>query len=90
MTSNGQSKPQRAGLSLYANLLDSSSNGTGAPGTISKAPVLFNKTGGDQSQSDEASQKQQLSAGRYKPAPLRGHGTYANRIAHGFSAFALH
>ena len=62
MGSNGPPKPQRAGLSLYANLLDPSSNGSGA--TISKAPVLFNKTGGDQSQPDETSQKQQLSAGR--------------------------
>ena len=64
MSSNGPPKPQRAGLSLYANLLDPSSDGSGAPGTISKAPVLFSKAGGDQSQPDETSQKQQLSAGR--------------------------
>ena len=64
MGSNGPPKPQRAGLSLYANLLDPSSNGSGLPGTISKAPVLFSKTGGDQSQPDESSQKQQLNAGR--------------------------
>ncbi|KAG7004832.1 mannan polymerase II complex anp1 subunit [Physcia stellaris] len=71
MASNGPPKPQRAGLSLYANLLDPSSNSSGAPGTISKAPVLFNKTGGDQSQPDEASQKQQLSAASLRFQPTK-------------------
>lgn len=65
MASNGP-KPGRSGLSLYANLLDSSSNNSAIPATISRAPVVFNKPGGEETPQDEASvQKQQLSAGRY-------------------------
>lgn len=59
-------KPARAGLSLYANLLDPSPNKSAAPGTISRAPVVFKQPLGDNAQQDEASaQKQQISAGRY-------------------------
>jgi len=65
MTTNGPPKPVRGGLSLYANLLDPSSNNSAAPGTISRAPVVFNKPGGNEAHQDEASvQKQQISAGR--------------------------
>ena len=59
-------KPARAGLSLYANLLDPSLNKGTTPGTISRAPVVFKQPPGDDAQRDEVSaQKQQLSTGRY-------------------------
>jgi len=65
MTTNGPPKPVRGGLSLYANLLDPSSSNAPAPGTISRAPVVFNKPGGNDAHQDEAlAQKQQISAGR--------------------------
>ena len=70
MVTETPSKPMRAGLSLYANLLDPSSNTSAAPGTISRAPVVFKQPLDDESQQDEASaQKQQISAGRYQSAP---------------------
>lgn len=63
-------KPVKAGLSLYANLLDPPSS-SAAPGTISRAPVVFKQPQSEDSRQDEASaQKQQLSAGRYKSAPV--------------------
>lgn len=51
--------PVRTGLSLYANLLDPTKS---APGTISSAPVTYNKTS-DASAEDEATKKQQALAG---------------------------
>ncbi len=57
---------RRAGLSLYANLLDPS-NSASTPGTISRAPVVFNHPAGNDIRKEEASaSKQQLSAGRYQ------------------------
>lgn len=62
------------GLSLYANLLDSSSNKESKPGTISRAPVVFKQTAGEESQQDRAStEKQQISAGRYQPISVWGY-----------------
>ncbi|KAL8832662.1 MAG: hypothetical protein Q9191_000115 [Dirinaria sp. TL-2023a] len=71
MTSNGP-KPARSGLSLYANLLDPSSSNSAAPGTISRGPVVFNKSGGEQPQQDESSaQKQQISAASLRFQPTK-------------------
>lgn len=53
-----QIPPQRTGLSLYANLLEGS-----APGTISSAPVTYNKPGENGAEQDEAAKKQQALAG---------------------------
>lgn len=55
-------------MSLYADLLDPSETSP-APGTISRAPVIFNQSEeGEPQQDDAASKKQQISAGRpYSP-----------------------
>ncbi len=56
---NDPSPPPRAGLSLYANLLNPSPK----PGaTISAAPVSYKQ---ESSQDDEAAKKQQALAGTY-------------------------
>lgn len=69
MASNTPAKP-RSGLSLYANLLDPSGKSP-APGTISRAPVVFKQPGSDESQQEDASsQKQQISAGSHQFAPM--------------------
>lgn len=58
----------RPGLSLYANLLDPSSNKDSAPGTISRAPVVFKQPAEEDLLQDKvAAEKQQISAGRYEP-----------------------
>ena len=63
-------KPMRAGLSLYANLLDPSSHTSETPGTISRAPVVFKQPLDNEPQQDEAAaQKQSISAGRYHSTP---------------------
>jgi splicing factor 45 len=49
-------------LSLYANLLDPESST--APGTISRAPVVFKQADADSPADDSAAKKQQLSSGR--------------------------
>lgn len=63
-----QHKPAQSvrpgGLSLYANLLDTSSNKDSNPGTISRAPVVF-KHGGDDPQQDRAAAEKQINAGSY-------------------------
>ena len=56
---NNSSAPSRTGLSLYANLLDPANN---APGTISSAPVTYNRPG-EGSVEDENAKKQQALAG---------------------------
>lgn len=56
---NSTSTPSRSGLSLYANLLDPSNN---APGTISSAPVTYNRPA-EGSVEDENAKKQQALAG---------------------------
>lgn len=61
-----------SGLSLYANLLDSSTKKHSAPGTISRAPVVFKQPAVDDGEADRtAVEKQhQISAGRYQPASV--------------------
>ena len=62
MSEQSASKPARSGLSLYANLLDSSGN---APGTISGAPVTYaNSKATETSGDDETAKKQQAFAGK--------------------------
>ncbi|MCJ1243415.1 hypothetical protein MMC30_000612 [Trapelia coarctata] len=71
MTSDAPAKPVKAGLSLYANLLDPSSSST-APGTISRPPVVFKQPAGEEARPDEASaQKQQLSAAALRFQPTK-------------------
>ncbi|KAL8937731.1 MAG: hypothetical protein Q9216_004280 [Gyalolechia sp. 2 TL-2023] len=62
----------RPGLSLYANLLDSNGPSTSAPGTISRAPVVFKQSDGrtEGIDSDISAQKQQSNAAqKTKPKP---------------------
>jgi len=56
---NDAPAPSRSGLSLYANLLDSSKS---APGTISSAPVTYKKPA--EPSEDEAAKKQKDLAGK--------------------------
>ena len=64
MAANPPAKP-KAGLSLYANLLDSSSNDASSSGTISRAPVVFKQPAEDDGPKEEDSaQKQKINAGR--------------------------
>ncbi|MCJ1377732.1 hypothetical protein MMC17_000828 [Xylographa soralifera] len=71
MTTNNLNKPVRAGLSLYANLLDPSASSE-ASNTISRAPVVFKQTASGDPQQDEASaQKQQLSAASLRFQPTK-------------------
>lgn len=69
-------KAPRPGLSLYANLLDAKAS---APGTISRAPVVFKQHGGgtDRHEDDVSASGQQTSLGTH--APPRGPlvGTFA-------------
>ncbi|RHZ73487.1 hypothetical protein CDV55_108717 [Aspergillus turcosus] len=56
------------GLSLYANLLDPSSNNS--PGTISRAPVVFKQASeGDSQTDDSAAKKQQLTLPKTSAPP---------------------
>ena len=56
----------KSGLSLYANLLDPSLASNSTPGTISRAPVVFKQSSGEDVKPEEpTTQKQQISAGRY-------------------------
>lgn len=48
-------------MSLYANLLGPSADS--APGTISRAPVVFKQ--GDDAQDESAAKKQQVNAGTF-------------------------
>ena len=71
MAPDSAAKPTRPGLSLYANLLDPSPNNDSAPGTISRAPVVFKQPPGEETQQDRAVvEKQQISAGRSQPASV--------------------
>ena len=61
----------KAGLSLYANLVDPSSSNAHNSTTIAKAPVVFKQPAGEESHQDEgATQKQQLNAGRFLYTPI--------------------
>ncbi|PGH16425.1 hypothetical protein AJ79_01756 [Helicocarpus griseus UAMH5409] len=69
-----QPPPQKGGgmMSLYANLLDPSSDNSSAPGTISRAPVVFKQAGdNDAQQDDAASKKQQISAASLRFQPTK-------------------
>lgn len=71
MPSDPAARPARPGLSLYANLLDPSSNKDSTPGTISRAPVVFKQPAQEDLPQDRvAAEKQQINAGRYEPASL--------------------
>ncbi|KAJ6031190.1 hypothetical protein N7540_001922 [Penicillium herquei] len=63
--------PAKAGMiSLYANLLDSSTDST--PGTISRAPVVFKQSSDNDAQLDEsAAKKQQLNAASLRFQPTK-------------------
>ncbi|MCJ1429056.1 hypothetical protein MMC29_006969 [Sticta canariensis] len=71
MAPENSNKPTKGGLSLYANLLDPPANGS-TPGTISRAPVVFKQTAGDDSRQEGASaSKQQLSAASLRFQPTK-------------------
>lgn len=71
MAPDPAARSTRPGLSLYANLLDPSSDKDSAPGTISRAPVVFKQPAEEGPPQDRvAAEKQQISAGRYEPASL--------------------
>jgi splicing factor 45 len=63
MSKPNQGSKTGGGLSLYANLLDPSSESS-APGTISSAPVVYKQpeSNGREQQTDEAAKK--VNAGR--------------------------
>ncbi len=85
MAPNPSTRPVRAGLSLYANLLDSSKD---APaGTISGAPIVYKRE--ETGQDTAAAEKQQISAGRYQPVSQMRPEYLRIKLAHG-SAFLLH
>ena len=64
MASDSAARYSRPGLSLYANLLDPSSNAESAPGTISRAPIVFKRLFEEDPQQDgAAAEKQQINAG---------------------------
>ena len=64
MASDPAARSSRPGLSLYANLLDPSSNEESAPGTISRAPVVFKRLSEEDPPQDRAAaEKQQINAG---------------------------
>lgn len=52
-------------LSLYANLLDPDADST--PGTISRAPVVYNQSTEGESQPDKSAAKKQQLSGRHIP-----------------------
>lgn len=69
MAPDSAAKSARSGLSLYANLLDPSSNKDSTRGTISRAPVVFKQPAEEDPPHDRvAAEKQQINAGRYEPA----------------------
>lgn len=78
-------KSVRGGLSLYANLLDPSCKTEASSSTISRAPVVFQQPLSEDTRQDTATiEKQQLSAGRYQPASLKGYLVRASRVGSRF------
>ncbi|SLM40925.1 RNA recognition motif domain [Lasallia pustulata] len=72
MPPESTSKSTRAGLSLYANLLDPSTSSTSGASTISRAPVVFKQPPGTESREEEAAaQKQQLSTASLRFQPTK-------------------
>ena len=65
MASKGSPAPAKSGMSLYANLLDPSAST--APGSISKAAVMFNQpSNGDKlNDASGAAHKPQINSGSY-------------------------
>ncbi|KAI4285779.1 MAG: hypothetical protein L6R38_000426 [Xanthoria sp. 2 TBL-2021] len=63
MASDSGTGPPRPGLSLYANLLEPTGSGSAAPGTISRAPVVFKQAvdGAKVQDSDASALRQQAS-----------------------------
>ncbi|KAL8914432.1 MAG: hypothetical protein Q9171_000937 [Xanthocarpia ochracea] len=64
MAPDSSTGPSRPGLSLYANLLEPTGSGSAAPGTISRAPVVFKQPAGgaEVHASDASALRQQASA----------------------------
>ncbi|KAI4099299.1 MAG: hypothetical protein LQ339_006091 [Xanthoria mediterranea] len=78
MASDPGTGPPRPGLSLYANLLEPTGSGSAAPGTISRAPVVFKQAvdGAKVHDSDASALKQQANA-----APLLFRPTKRPQVA---------
>ncbi|KAL8813375.1 MAG: hypothetical protein Q9223_000709 [Gallowayella weberi] len=72
MAPDSSANLSRPGLSLYANLLDPKGTNSSAPGTISRAPVVFKQpdSGAEIVGGDVFAQKQQASAGSYTKPPV--------------------
>ncbi|KAL8756932.1 MAG: hypothetical protein Q9184_004346 [Pyrenodesmia sp. 2 TL-2023] len=73
MASGSTSNTSRPGLSLYANLLDSNGSQASAPGTISRAPVVFKQpdVGPDKDDGDSSAVRQQPSAASLRFQPTK-------------------
>ncbi|KAF6229538.1 hypothetical protein HO173_011393 [Letharia columbiana] len=72
MPSDPAARPARPGLSLYANLLDPSSNKDSTPGTISRAPVVFKQPAQEDLPQDRvAAEKQQINAASLRFQPTK-------------------
>ena len=68
MAPESTGKPVQSGLSLYADLLDpSSQNDAAATGTISGAPVLYKQGPAGEDAKATSADKQQINAGSYQP-----------------------
>lgn len=74
MASGSTNNTNRAGLSLYANLLGPENPQASLPGTISRAPVVFRQPDGgpDQDDGDVSALRPQPSSGIYeKPLSVK-------------------
>lgn len=63
--SNNGNPPRSSGLSLYANLLDPSSEST--PSSVSRGPVIFKAAGTDAAENDASAsaKKPAIDSGKY-------------------------
>ena len=78
MAPDSEARLARPGLSLYANLLDPSSDKDSTPGTISRAPVVFKQPAeGVPPQDGIPAEKQQMASGRYELASMCGRSNSA-------------
>ncbi|KAL8941610.1 MAG: hypothetical protein Q9211_001759 [Gyalolechia sp. 1 TL-2023] len=73
MAPESTAKATRQGLSLYANLLGSNNATTSAPGTISRAPVVFKQSdgGAEGNDGDVSAHKQQPNAASLRFQPTK-------------------
>ncbi|KAM0797497.1 hypothetical protein BDR22DRAFT_892343 [Usnea florida] len=72
MAPDSMPRSARSGLSLYANLLDPSSNKDTTPGTISRAPVVFKQSAEeDPAHIKAAAEKQQINAASLRFQPTK-------------------